>query len=70
MECAVCGMKSDARLCARCSKIEKEVVKTVGEDVWNKMDDCSYIYPLIKRVAEGDLTVKDVVNEILKGEMD
>ncbi len=70
MGCIVCGAESDARLCVRCSNIERNVVKAVGYDVWSKMDDCSYIYPLIRRVAEGSLTEKDVVNEILKGEMD
>jgi len=45
------------------------VIKDVGP-LWEKIDDCSYIYPMVKRVVDGDLRTQDVVNEILKGEAD
>lgn len=47
-----------------------QIVKDVGEDVWSKIEDCRFIYPMVIRVVEGDLTVKEVMNEILKGETD
>ncbi len=48
----------------------EKVIRDVGPDVWNTIDDCKYIYPMIKRVAEGDLRTQDVVNSLLKGESD
>ncbi|MFZ3166421.1 MAG: hypothetical protein WA130_02315 [Candidatus Methanoperedens sp.] len=47
-----------------------KVIRDVGPDVWENIDDCQYIYPMIRRVAEGDLRTQDVVNELLKGEAD
>ena len=47
-----------------------KVIRDIGPDVWEKIDDCKYIYPMIRRVAEGDLRTQDVVNELLKGEAD
>lgn len=72
MNCDICGNSTvnESKICDRCSRIMDRVIRDVGPDVWNTIDDCRYIYPLIKRVAEGDLRTQDVVNSILKGEMD
>jgi hypothetical protein len=32
-------------------------VRVVGEKRWEAIDDCSFIYPLVQRVAKGELTV-------------
>jgi len=47
-----------------------KVIKEVGSDMLNNIDDCKYIYPMIKRVAEGSLRTQDVINSLLKGESD
>ncbi|NJD76838.1 MAG: hypothetical protein FIB08_07055 [Candidatus Methanoperedens sp.] len=70
MNCEICGKSTDNYICDRCNRIMKKVIGEVGSDVWEKMDDCKYIYPMIRRVAEGDLRTQDVVNSILKGEID
>ncbi len=72
MNCDICGKQTtnEKGTCDRCNRIMEKVVKEVGPDVWNNIDDCKYIYPMIKRVAEGSLRTQDVVNELLKGEMD
>jgi len=41
-----------------------EVIRKVGEARWNALDDCSFIYPMVKRAAKGELTVNDVVQEL------
>ena len=71
MECQICGKSTlNEKYCDRCDKIMEKVIREVGPDVWEKIDDCKYIYPMVKRVAEGDLRIQDVVNELIKGEAD
>ncbi len=72
MNCDICDepTQKDTQVCDRCQKIMDKVIREVGPDVWEKIDDCKYIYPMVKRVAEGSLRTQDIVNEILKGEMD
>jgi hypothetical protein len=72
MKCDICGKPTtDVRgICDRCTRIMDQVVREVGADVWEKIPDCRYIYPMVKRVAEGTLRTQDVVNELLKGETD
>lgn len=71
MNCDICGKNSnDKRICDRCSRIMEKVIREVGPDLWSTVDDCKYIYPMIKRVADGSLRSQDVVNSLLKGEMD
>lgn len=45
-----------------------QVIQEVGPEVWEKLDDCRFIYPMVRRVAEGTLRTQDIVNELLKGE--
>ncbi len=71
MNCDVCGERTqDKHICDSCQRIIDNVIREVGSDVWENIDDCKYIYPMVKRVAEGSLRTQDIVNEILKGEMD
>ncbi len=72
MNCDICGMSTTNknRICDRCNRIMEQVTREVGPDVWEKIDDCKYIYPMVKRVAEGSLRTQDIVNELLKGESD
>jgi hypothetical protein len=41
-----------------------EVVRRVGEARWAAIDDCSYIYPLVQRVARGEATVNDIIQAL------
>ncbi len=72
MNCEICGKPTadESSVCDTCRRIMDKVIRDVGSDVWEKIDDCKYIYPMIRRVAEGDLRTQDVVNELLKGEQD
>ena len=72
MNCDICGKPTTNRngICDNCNMIMEKVIRDVGPDVWNNIDDCKYIYPMIKRVAEGSLRTQDVVNSLLKGETD
>ena len=72
MNCNICGKNTpnESKVCDSCQKIMDKVIKDVGPDAWGRIDDCKYIYPMIKRVARGDLRTQDVVNELLKGEAD
>ncbi len=71
MNCEICGKSTaDESVCDTCRRIMDKVIRDVGPDVWGTIDDCKYIYPMIRRVAEGDLRTQDVVNALLKGEMD
>ena len=72
MNCDICGKSTsnETRVCDRCGRIMEKVVREVGPEVWEKIEDCRYIYPMVKRVASGDLRTQDVVNALLKGEMD
>jgi len=71
MNCEICGKStSNNKICSRCTRIIDKIVHEVGPDVWNNIDDCKYIYPMKKRVAIGDLRTQDVINSLLKGEID
>jgi hypothetical protein len=71
MNCDICGKASnDKRICDRCTRIMEKVIRDVGPDLLGTVDDCKYIYPMIKRVAEGSLRTQDVVNSLMKGETD
>ena len=72
MNCDICGKSTvnDSKICDRCGRIMDRVIRDVGSDLLKTVDDCRYIYPMIKRVANGDLRAQDVVNSILKGETD
>ena len=72
MNCEICGESTSNKnmICDRCTRIMDKVIQDVGPEVWNTIDDCKYIYPMIKRVAEGSLRTNDVVNSLLKGESD
>lgn len=41
-----------------------EVVRRVGEARWAAIDDCSFIYPIVRRVAKGEATVNDVIQAL------
>ncbi|MGM0771924.1 MAG: hypothetical protein ACQESU_10035 [Halobacteriota archaeon] len=62
MQCVVCGVETDKRYCDKCEKIMDEIIQKVGEQRWNSIDDCSYIYPMVKRATKGELTVNDIIN--------
>ncbi len=72
MNCDICGNPTTSKkgTCDRCDRIMEKVIRDVGPEVWSSIDDCKYIYPMIKRVAEGSLRTQDVVNSLLKGESD
>ena len=72
MNCDICNRPTEngRTICDRCTRIMDQVVREIGPDVWEKIEDCKYIYPMVKRVAEGTLRTQDVVNALLKGEMD
>ncbi len=72
MKCDICGKPTTNKkgTCDSCNRIMEKVIRDVGPDVWNAIDDCKYIYPMIRRVAEGSLRTQDVVNSLLKGESD
>lgn len=62
MQCAVCGVETDSKYCNDCEKILEEIIQKVGEKRWSAIDDCSHIYPMIKRATKGELTVNDIIN--------
>jgi hypothetical protein len=64
MKCESCGAESEGRYCKTCGEILDEVVRRVGEARWAAMDDCSFIYPLVQRVAKGELTVHDIIQSL------
>ncbi|WMW25536.1 hypothetical protein RE474_02105 [Methanolobus sediminis] len=64
MNCIVCGIESDTKYCDECGKVMDEVIRTVGEKRWNAIDDCSFIYPMVLRVARGELTVHDIIQAL------
>lgn len=71
MKCEICETStSNKRYCDSCNKIMDEVIREVGPEVWGNIDDCKFIYPMVKRVVEGDLRTQDIINELLKGETD
>jgi len=56
--------KAKERYCKTCGDILDEVVRVVGEERWAAIDDCSFIYPLVQRVAKGELEVHDVIQAL------
>ncbi|WP_321418926.1 hypothetical protein [uncultured Methanomethylovorans sp.] len=64
MKCLVCGEESDTKYCNRCGKIMDEVIRQVGEKRWSSIDDCSFIYPMVLRVAKDELTVTDIIRSL------
>ena len=64
MECFACGVESSNTYCDKCGKVMDEVVQKVGEARWSAIDDCSFIYPMVLRVAKGELTVNDIINAL------
>jgi hypothetical protein len=44
--------------------LKSEVVRTVGEKRWAAFDDYSFNYPLVQRVANGELTVHDIIQAL------
>jgi len=64
MKCEACGVESEDRYCKTCGDVLDEVVRVVGEKRWAAIDDCSFIYPLVQRVAKGELTVHDVTQAL------
>jgi disulfide oxidoreductase YuzD len=69
MKCDICGddMTNKKRTCDRCTEIMNTVIRDVGPDIWNTIEDCRFIYPMVKRVADGSLRTQDIVKEVLKG---
>jgi hypothetical protein len=64
MKCESCGAETDERYCKTCGDILDEVVRKVGEKRWAAIDDCSFIYPLVQRVAKGELTTHDIIQAL------
>lgn len=62
MQCTVCGVDTNTKYCNDCEKILEQIIQKVGEKRWKAIDDCSYIYPMIKRAVNGELTVNDIIN--------
>jgi hypothetical protein len=64
MKCESCGIESEGRYCTTCGGIMDQVIREVGEKQWAAIDDCSFIYPLVLRVAKGELTVHDIIQSL------
>ncbi|MFI5383759.1 MAG: hypothetical protein ACHQXK_05935 [Methanosarcina thermophila] len=64
MKCEACGVESEDKYCIECGKVMNEVVRRVGEARWAAIDDCSFIYPLVQRVAKGEATVNDIIQAL------
>ncbi|MFA0822757.1 MAG: hypothetical protein ACC612_07690 [Methanomethylovorans sp.] len=64
MKCLVCGEESDTKYCNTCGKVMDEVIRQVGEKRWSSIDDCSFIYPMVLRVARGEIGVYDIVRSL------
>ncbi len=64
MKCESCGVESEDKYCKKCGNILDEVVREIGEKRWAAIDDCSFIYPLVQRVADGELTVHDIIQTL------
>lgn len=64
MKCESCEAETDGRYCTECGNILDEVVRRVGEARWAAIDDCSFIYPVVRRVAKGEATVNDVIQAL------
>ncbi|TGC11397.1 hypothetical protein [Methanolobus halotolerans] len=64
MNCIVCGAESNTRYCNDCGKVMDELIRRVGEERWAAMDDCSFIYPMVLRVARGELAINDIIQAL------
>ena len=64
MNCIVCGIESETRYCDECGKVMDELIRTVGEERWSAIDDCSFIYPMVLRVAKGELNIYDIIQAL------
>ncbi len=64
MNCIVCGIESETRYCDECGKVMDELIRTIGEERWSSIDDCSFIYPMVLRVARGELTIYDIIQAL------
>lgn len=62
MQCAVCGVDTESKYCTDCEKVMEEIIQKVGEERWSAIDDCSYIYPMVKRAVKKEVTVNDIIN--------
>lgn len=69
MKCEICEISTEDRYCDECGRIMNHVIREIGPDIWENIDDCKFIYPMVRRVVEGTLTTQDIVNELLKGEI-
>jgi hypothetical protein len=64
MKCESCEAESEDRYCKTCGAIMDHVIREIGEKRWAAIDDCSFIYPLVQRVAKGELTVHDIIQSL------
>lgn len=64
MKCEACGTESNERYCTDCGRVMNELVRRVGEARWAAMDDCSFIYPMVQRVARGEATINDIIQAL------
>jgi len=64
MKCLVCGTETKTKYCNECSRIISELMQIVGEEQWGSIEDFSHIYPMVKRVRDGELTVRDLVQSM------
>jgi hypothetical protein len=64
MKCESCGAESEGRYCKTCGDVMDELVRQIGEARWAAIDDCKFIYPLVQRVAKGELTVHDIIQAL------
>lgn len=64
MNCIVCGIESETRYCNECGKVMDELIRTIGEKRWSAIDDCSFIYPMVLRVAKGEFTIHDIIQAL------
>ena len=64
MKCDICETESGEQYCSDCGAVMNEIVQKVGEARWSAMDDCSHIYPMVRRVCAGELTINDVIQAL------
>jgi hypothetical protein len=55
MKCDVCGETAthNKRVCDRFAKIIEKVIREVEPDVYNKIQDCKFIYSMVKSPDTG-----------------
>ncbi|NPE27226.1 hypothetical protein HNV12_04460 [Methanococcoides sp. SA1] len=64
MQCNVCGVETNKTYCTDCEEIMEQIIRQVGEKRWAAIDDCSHIYPLVKRAVKGELNINDIINAL------